>query len=332
MTPADFPLTFPLLTERHARQLEEAFDTMTRFEAEGVLLKVEYAGLNAVVSNALDDAWKKTVRERYTYAGKWEALSEAERKLEQSMFHPYPHTVSGYLKRATAATKAAGPMRDDMIALLTELTPLTERLLKLKAIIGKRAPKPTKTSIAQAERDAKAMTCQCCARRILAETGEIAHHGYQRPGTGWQTASCFGAKALPFEVDRARLGDMLVSLKAQRDTLIKALAEIEAETRPVSYTYSDRTDCTQSWHKGVPRTIRVTRETFDAEYDAIHDKRGARAVKPTFDMVKAGVLSGLGGEKRMVEGEIAFQQPRYDGWSQTHRWDDAGKGWIALPA
>lgn len=329
MTPADFPLTFALLEDRRARDLEAAFATMTRFEAEGLLIKTEYTALNFTISNALDDAWKKTVRERYTYDGKWQKLSEAERKLEQSMFHPYPHTVAGYLKRAAAATKAAGPMRDDMIALLTELTPLTERLLALKALIGKRAAKPTKTSIAQAERDAKAMTCQCCARRILAETGEIAHHGYQRPGSGWQTASCFGARALPFEVDRTRLGKMLVSLKERRDTLTKALAEIEAETRPVPYIYSDRTDCTQRWDKGIERRILVTRETFDAEYDAIHARRGERAVKPTFDTVKAGALARLRGELRMTEREIDYQQPRYDGWVQTHRWDDVVKGWTS---
>lgn len=45
-------------------------------------------------------------------------------------------------------------------------------------------------------------TCQICAREIKAQTGLIAHHGYQRPGFGWQTASCDGAKQLPYEVSR----------------------------------------------------------------------------------------------------------------------------------
>jgi len=45
-------------------------------------------------------------------------------------------------------------------------------------------------------------TCQICGRDIKAKTGVIAHHGYQRPnrGSGWQTASCRGAKGLPYEV------------------------------------------------------------------------------------------------------------------------------------
>ncbi len=43
-------------------------------------------------------------------------------------------------------------------------------------------------------------TCQICGREIKANTGLIAHHGYQRPGEGWQTASCMGARFRPYEV------------------------------------------------------------------------------------------------------------------------------------
>lgn len=43
-------------------------------------------------------------------------------------------------------------------------------------------------------------TCQICGRAIKSKKGFIAHHGYQRPGMGWQTASCDGAGNLPYEV------------------------------------------------------------------------------------------------------------------------------------
>ena len=42
--------------------------------------------------------------------------------------------------------------------------------------------------------------CQICARPVRAASGVIAHHGYRRPGQGWQTASCFGARHRPYEV------------------------------------------------------------------------------------------------------------------------------------
>jgi len=43
-------------------------------------------------------------------------------------------------------------------------------------------------------------TCQICARAIKSKNGLIAHHGYTRPGYGYQTRSCPGAKFRPYEV------------------------------------------------------------------------------------------------------------------------------------
>lgn len=43
-------------------------------------------------------------------------------------------------------------------------------------------------------------TCQICAREIKDKTGVIAHHGYRRPGAGWQTSSCAGARHLAYEL------------------------------------------------------------------------------------------------------------------------------------
>lgn len=56
-----------------------------------------------------------------------------------------------------------------------------------------------------------AKTCQICERLIHAATGVIAHHGYERPShiPHYQTASCLGARELPFEVSRDVLGMFL---------------------------------------------------------------------------------------------------------------------------
>jgi hypothetical protein len=50
------------------------------------------------------------------------------------------------------------------------------------------------------------MTCQICGRAIKAGKGVIAHHGYKRPeGRYYQTASCWGARHLPYEQDCSQL-------------------------------------------------------------------------------------------------------------------------------
>jgi hypothetical protein len=77
----------------------------------------------------------------------------------------------------------------------------------------------------KAERAAKAATCQICARPILANTGTIAHHGYKRPGHGWQTASCFGAKYRPYEVACDALPPAIKSVEAHIARVEALLAE-----------------------------------------------------------------------------------------------------------
>jgi hypothetical protein len=65
----------------------------------------------------------------------------------------------------------------------------------------KLTPEETAANAARrADRAKRAMHCQICGRAILANTGLIAHHGYERPGQGWQTSSCFGARWRPYEV------------------------------------------------------------------------------------------------------------------------------------
>lgn len=90
-------------------------------------------------------------------------------------------------------------------------------------------------------------TCQCCGRAIKSKHGVIAHHGYQRPGQGWQTASCWGARKQPYEVT-------CEDLKGWRDNLVlwisandDAIADFKAkppETLEVrtKNTFTGRTD------------------------------------------------------------------------------------------
>lgn len=71
-------------------------------------------------------------------------------------------------------------------------------------------------------------TCQICERRIQANTGVIAHHGYQRPGHGWQTQSCYGARFPAYEHSNSAMQpyiDMVTTYRAQREEGLKGLLE-----------------------------------------------------------------------------------------------------------
>jgi hypothetical protein len=56
-------------------------------------------------------------------------------------------------------------------------------------------------------------TCQICEREIKHKKGLIAHHGYKRPGQGWQTDSCAGAKNLPYEKSRDLIPKVIEFIK-----------------------------------------------------------------------------------------------------------------------
>lgn len=172
------------------------------------------------------------------------------------------------------------------------------------------------------------MTCQCCGRDILANLGTIALHGYERPGHGWQTGSCMGAKALPFEVSRDRLGEMIRRWRSHKAALENNRVETAAETVPVRLQLEDRS--AERRHGRYPsKWVDVTRETFTAvkaENDGQFRQRGYH----DFDRVKAVLLQDQARGIREISDAIVEQQARFDGWKQTDRWDATAKAWVAL--
>lgn len=100
--------------------------------------------------------------------------------------------------------------------------------------------------IARAKRCA---TCQICGRAILANTGTIANHGYERPGDGWQTASCSGAKCLPYEVSKDELPPTIKRVAEHIERVKLALADFIANPPRGIETNDDRNSSFQQFIK-----------------------------------------------------------------------------------
>lgn len=210
---------------------------------------------------------------------------------------------------------------------IRSLLPINDLLQAAKPLVVKRGEGPKVPSAKEAAKLAKAMTCQCCARQIFAETGLIAHHGYERPGDGWQTASCSGARHLPFEVDRAILGLMIVSLKDRLKGLRASRAAVKAETASIARTYTDYSKPIDSLGYRPKVEIEFTRSTFAAVVSHDIFKRHHSAPR-SFDALKADEIVSRDRGIASLVGFIADQQARFDGWKQTHEWA-AGK-WHAI--
>jgi len=209
----------------------------------------------------------------------------------------------------------------------------------------------------------RAMTCQCCGRQIFAQTGTIAHHGYERPGYGWQTASCMGAKYLPFEVDRARLADLIVSLQQMIDDTKESIKAIKAEK--VKLPFPVETECepyfvgTYGRHQkfSKPITEFFSRSEFEAlvvegDHDGdlyqAHRKACGDAchantrlpIEPkavqvyrasayrSYDDMKAAALREQEGRLAALKADLELSEARFAGWKQTHTsFDKKTKEW-----
>lgn len=78
--------------------------------------------------------------------------------------------------------------------------------------------------------------CQiCCRHQCVSKTGTLVLHGYERPGHGWITGSCFGTHYLPYP-DTAGLVKYLVFLESHKTTLETRLAKLPTE-KSFDYTY-----------------------------------------------------------------------------------------------
>lgn len=203
-----------------------------------------------------------------------------------------------------------------------------------------------------AKKLAQSKTCQICGRSIFAEVGLIAHHGYERPGTGWQTDSCEGARELPFENAKNALVKNIEALHvflAAKQANRKRIAD---ETATFTRSYERlRKDATGKPIVERGRQLRdeihvsMKRDTFvatllehpgcfrysEAKYStpAWHDGVLNESFNATvaFDHFKGIELAHRDEEIRQLASHIKRQESRRDGWVQTHVWDDTNKTW-----
>lgn len=248
-------------------------------------------------------------------------LGEARDEASTNLYYDLPSYPHEWTPKKRAAYVERFPV---MVEKLDRVRALRDAIKAAEVVKAERQPTP-----AQARKLARSMTCQCCGRAIFAETGVIAHHGYERPGYGYQTPSCEGARELPFEVSRDALGRHIENLKAYRERQIAYLAEVRAERAPVAFNFTDYTRPTRLGG-GQPASRMVTRETFPAVWEeTLKARRYVSAdERPNFDRLKAKAEGAIEADIAATADAIRFQTERFNGWKQTHRRE--GEKWVAL--
>lgn len=178
------------------------------------------------------------------------------------------------------------------------------------------------------------MTCQCCGRDIQSNTGTVAHHGYQRPGDGYQTASCMGAKYLPIEADYSVLVRYIDGLKAGLVSMIDHRDEIANETVPVRFSYTVYVK-RQGYGYSEKQTITgtVTRDTFETVMNGEHAEYMKGRYSVTFDTMKGYALNKQDRNIKDQKDYITFQEDRLEAAKVagvTHKFNGTINRWEAI--
>lgn len=305
------------LTERRATQVDTGINCLQAAVTAGVVPNKVFTDAKDTFNRAAEEAANAFLAtgpkfERHNQSDWWLAA------YANNAFVGGTHNVPVALQRARKI--------DDLKAyadfIEQALLPLHALLQDAKPLIKKRTELPKQPTKRETDRAGHEMTCQCCGRGIFANLGTIALHGYERSGQGWQTGSCIGAKELPFEVSREKLGWLITSWQARRKEMIAARREIMGERAPITVTVADRSKPRSRTGVYPTKALEITRANF---FDHMGEVQYA-----SFDSLLKYDSDKRAGEIKNIGDAIKQQQARYDGWTQTHQWNAETKTWEAL--
>lgn len=233
-TPSLDPSRFPAL--RAAARKPQTFDNavlMVRTGIEaGAIRNVDLKSAKETISSAVYDGWKIAVSEPYFYSGRYQDQPSGVYEFYSSFLVMGLHDMLA-TSRKLAKTNLSGEAIEAMRTFVAEALPLAEAVACLKdKVIKGRAPSLGPSKPINPNKVVK--TCHCCFRAIAVTQGTMAHHGYQRPGMGWQTPSCPGIRFRPLEVSNEGL---VWLIKATENRLADLRQSLDATDTITSLPY-----------------------------------------------------------------------------------------------
>lgn len=226
----DFPSFFGFHASRprYQERFEEALDLLNSSLAKSSIRNVEMKDLKRSCSDAASEGYKFAILEPFVYAQKFMSLPSSVQELEMSI-----SPISGIHSLPSVKKKLdgfKGEPHECVTALrkwVDEFLPLAKAIETLKPnVVMGRAPSTEPPKPVNPNKDVK--TCPCCFRPIAVVASTMAHHGYKRPGNGFQTRSCPGINFKPLELSPAGLVYMSEAHANSIEIVKKALEDAPA--------------------------------------------------------------------------------------------------------
>lgn len=283
------PLALALGGARVGTQLDVARRIAEGAIASGFILNQDFEKFRRALATALEvahDGWQQHYL-GWMHQNREDASPGAKALGELYYLLTQINNVPGYVTKATkaiAATQGNTQQRalaEECLALFREFVPWHGVYVELKGKIAKRgdarlapaAPREVNPNQIRA-------TCSCCFRQIAVASGgrRMSHHGYTRPGLGWQTASCMGVAYPPFESSAE-------GTRAYRQAILNAAAGFRREAAKiregngpltVHSSYGGRTTSTRTYQPGDINYESVRRsQVYEAEAHATANEQAA---------------------------------------------------------
>jgi hypothetical protein len=156
--------------------------------------------------------------------------------------------------------------------------------------------------------------CQCCATDVAVDdAGRTAHHGYTRPGYGWQTRSCIGARHAAYELAHDKLDELLGRLAAYEHELSVSVARLRTPGATRSITVA----CDAYEKNAAGRTIRTKQDRTFTPDSTPAEVREQTGVFGGFEALVKRRAAALERELAALRDELNEQQRRRAAWTHN---------------
>lgn len=215
----------------------------------GSVRNAELKDAKEALSRIVGEAWNAYVNEPYFYGGAWNEQPVEAIDLQNTISVYGLHDVISASKRINKSTVQC-PAVNAMRAFCEEVLPLSEAVASLKdKIVKGRAPATPKP----VNPNKVVKTCACCFRQIAVVGSTMAHHGYERPDIGWQTASCDGIRFKPLEVSN--------------EGLVYVISRSKSRLTGLQASYDSRGSLTELRKNGLKRNSLITIHKGSKDWD-----------------------------------------------------------------
>lgn len=224
-----------LATVYHPTRTAEALMILSQATAEKKIYNVDFEATKSTLTRAFEKLYQERISKVYFWGGLYEKLSEAEDKASDNISVSSIPSVLSALKKVKAYKGEQTQFMKDLTEVIEGLAAVATEINELKPFIVK-GRKPSGKAPAPENPNKIVKTCACCFRDIaVGSDGKMVHHGYRRPGDGFQTNSCMGINYLPLEVSNEGLVALISVIQRQLTDLETRLANLGPDSDLVDY-------------------------------------------------------------------------------------------------